>query len=118
MHWASIHSPLRVKEKHPDIKLSLILPCLTQTRGWTETDVKEYERIKGLADEVIYTSQKYIRGCMFKRNRYLVDNSSICVCYLTENTGGTAYTVRYAKNRDRKSSTLPRRFAGSAIKKL
>lgn len=88
---------LRVKEKHPAIKLSLIFPCLTQTRGWTETDVKEYERIKGLADEVIYTSQKYIRGCMFKRNRYLVDNSSICVCYLTENTGGTAYTVRYAK---------------------
>lgn len=35
-------------------------------------------------------------GYMHKRNRYLVDNSSVCVCYLTEDTGGTAYTVNYA----------------------
>lgn len=34
---------------------------------------------------------------MFRRNRYLVDNSSICIAYLTKNKGGTAYTVDYAK---------------------
>ena len=87
---------LRIKEKHPQIKLSLVLPCLTQTRGWTEADVKEYERIRERADEVVYTSREYVRGCMFKRNRSLVDNSSICVCWLTRSTGGTAYTVKYA----------------------
>ena len=36
---------------------------------------------------------------MFKRNRHLVDNSSVCVCYLTKDSGGTAYTVRYAKEK-------------------
>ncbi len=30
-------------------------------------------------------------------NRYLVDNSGVCVCYLTRDAGGTAYTVNYAK---------------------
>ena len=34
---------------------------------------------------------------MLKRNRHLVDNSSVCICYLTESTGGTAYTVEYAR---------------------
>jgi hypothetical protein len=34
---------------------------------------------------------------MQKRNRHLVDNSSVCICYLTKPTGGTAYTVNYAR---------------------
>ena len=33
---------------------------------------------------------------MFKRNRHLIDNSSLCICYLTKNSGGTAFTVNYA----------------------
>lgn len=56
----------------------------------------EYERIKGKADKVVYISQEYTKDCMFKRNRHLVDNSGVCVCYLTKNNGGTACTVRYA----------------------
>ncbi len=46
---------------------------------------------------MVYTSQEYTKGCMFKRNRHLVDNSSVCICYLTKNNGGTAYTVDYAE---------------------
>lgn len=48
------------------------------------------------ADKVVYTSQDYYSGCMHKRNRHLVDNSSRCICFLTEKTGGTFYTVNYA----------------------
>ena len=50
---------LRLRESYPDMKLILVLPCLTQTRGWPAADVAEYERIKGLADKVVYTSQAY-----------------------------------------------------------
>ena len=87
---------LRLRESCPSMKLILVLPCLTQTRGWPAADVAEYERIKGLADRVVYTSQAYTAGCMHKRNRHLVDNSSVCVCYLNRKNGGTAYTVDYA----------------------
>ena len=45
---------------------------------------------------MVYTAQKYAKGCMHKRNCHLVDNSSVCVCYLNRESGGTAYTVRYA----------------------
>lgn len=88
---------LRLRENYPGMKLILVLPCLTQTRGWKPEDVAEYESIKAQADHVVYTAQQYTRGCMHKRNRYLVDNSSVCVCYLTKERGGTAYTVNYAE---------------------
>lgn len=90
---------LELKKDHPHIKLILVLPCVAQTRGWSESDVKIYERIKISADKYVYTSENYFRGCMQKRNRHLVDNSSACICYLTEETGGTAYTVKYAKSK-------------------
>lgn len=36
---------------------------------------------------------------MHKRNRHLVNDSSVCVCYQTRLGGGTAYTVGYAKEK-------------------
>lgn len=91
---------LDIKKKYPHIRLILVLPCHNQTRGWNETDKQIYDYIKSSADKVVYTSQEYQRGCMHKRNRHLVDNSSVCICYLTEDTGGTAYTVNYAKSKN------------------
>ena len=90
---------LELKKKYPEIKLILVLPCKNQTRGWEEKDVSVYESIIEQADKVVYTQEHYDRGCMFKRNRHLVDNSSVCVAYLTEEKGGTAYTVNYANQK-------------------
>ena len=90
---------LNLKKKHPEIKLILVLPCKNQTRGWDEKDISAYESIIEQADKVVYTQEHYDRGCMFKRNRHLVDNSSVCVAYLTEEKGGTAYTVNYANQK-------------------
>lgn len=90
---------LKLKERYPDIRLILVLPCFSQTRGWSQEDIEIYDDIKQKADKVVYTSQEYTRGCMHKRNRHLVDNSSACISYLTENKGGTFYTVNYAKSK-------------------
>ena len=97
---------LKLRRKYPHIKLILVLPCLSQTQGWRDEDIKVYESIKTAADKVTYTSEKYTQGCMHKRNRHLVDHSSICVCYLTEDRGGTAYTVNYAKKQGLKVINL------------
>lgn len=88
---------LSLKNQHPHIKLILVLPCITQTKGWSKNDIAIYEEIKSQADKVVYTSREYSRGCMFKRNRHLVNGSSVCIAYLTQEKGGTAYTVNYAK---------------------
>ena len=90
---------LDLKTDYPQIKLILVLPCLSQADAWSSEDKDTYEHIKANADKVVYTSREYTKGCMHKRNRHLVDNSSVCVSYLTEQTGGTAYTVNYAKEK-------------------
>ena len=90
---------LELKEQYPYIKLILALPCKSQADYWKQEDKDEYERIIKAADNVVWTSEKYTSDCMFKRNRYLVDHSSLCICYLTRQTGGTAYTVNYARNK-------------------
>ena len=90
---------LELNADFPQIKMILVLPCLSQADSWSVADKRMYEQIKEKADKIVYTSRAYTKGCMHKRNRHLVDNSSVCVCYLTENTGGTAYTVNYAESK-------------------
>lgn len=79
-----------------DIKLVLILPCKNQDGSWSPQNRQVYNDIKQKADDIIYTEEDYKRGCMHKRNRALVDASSVCVCCQMYESGGTAYTVDYA----------------------
>lgn len=97
---------LRLKNKYPYIKLILVLPCLYQTKGWNKTDIEKYNFIKAQADKIVYISKEYTSDCMFKRNRHLVNHSSLCICYLSKNSGGTAYTVNYAKNNNLKIENI------------
>ena len=74
-------------------------PCPSQASRWKEQDQKVYERIKAQADKVVYTSRRYTKDCMYRRNRHLVNCSSMCISYQTRPTGGTAYTVSNARKR-------------------
>jgi uncharacterized phage-like protein YoqJ len=87
---------LKLKQTFSHIHLILVLPCKDQTNGWSEKDKRIYNQIRDEADKITYTSEFYHKGCMHRRNRHLVDNSGICVCYLKQSIGGTAYTADYA----------------------
>lgn len=91
---------LKLKHEFPHLRLILVLPCKEQTKGWNEKDIKIYNQIRDEADKVVYVSEHYHRSCMHVRNRHLVDNSSVCICYLTKKSGGTAYTVDYARRKE------------------
>lgn len=83
---------IRLKEEFPDILLNIIFPYIG-SRG-----EKEYEPIIPYADKTEYACGRYLPWCYHERNRMLVDKSSVCVCYLTKASGGTAYTANYAKD--------------------
>lgn len=100
---------LRLKnEISEEIKLVLVLPCRDQDLNWHERDSAVFRTLRRSADEVIYTGEEYERGCMFVRNRYMVDHSSACLYFLREGStkGGTAYTVRYAERKGLKMIDL------------
>ena len=89
---------IEAKKTYPDIILTLVLPCRDQTKLWTKLpDLCEYVHIKEAADEVVYVQTFYDAKCMMKRNRYMVDHSSFCIAYFDGRAGGTANTVKYAK---------------------
>lgn len=91
---------LRLRVKHSDVHLLLALPCVTQSQQWPASECYRYEQILYNADDIKVLSDQYYDGCMLTRNRFMVDHSALCVCYLTHNRGGTIYTVSYAMKND------------------
>jgi len=90
---------LQLQETYPDIRLILLLPFydqFLQEGNWTEEEIQEYRDQRARASEVIHLEERFVRGCYYRRNRMLVDRSSVCLCYQYKNTGGTAYTTEYA----------------------
>ncbi|MBQ8849546.1 MAG: DUF1273 family protein [Clostridia bacterium] len=83
----------------PHLRLELCIPCADQANAWSDSDRQTYEYIRSQADKVTVLSEKYTRGCMHRRNRYMVDGSDYCVAYCTADKGGSAYTVNYAKKK-------------------
>ena len=97
-----------------DVRLVIVVPCRDQAARWCAADRVRYERINRDADEVICLAEHYFSGCMHQRNRYMVDHSRACICYLTERTGGTAYTVNYARERGLRIFNLAKPKGGGA----
>lgn len=87
---------LSAKRRYPEVLLELILPCPTQTRGWKLSDKQFYKQILALADSYRYVSPNYFNGVLQVRNRMLVEDADVCVAYLTNSSGGTAYTASLA----------------------
>ena len=93
------------REANPDIRLILALPCRDQTNAWLRLPkdrrnecLREYQRIKGLADEIRYVNDFYFEGCMRERNLYMVEHSSFCVaCFDGSYKSGAGQTLRMAR---------------------
>ena len=45
-----------------------------------------------------YITDVYDETCMRLRNDALVESAAYCICYMQRPMGGTAYTVRRARN--------------------
>lgn len=85
------------KQQGADIRLIFALPCRNQDKNWNERQKQLYHSLLTEADEVIYISEEYSIECMEKRNKYMVDNSTYCICALVKDMTGTGQTTRYAK---------------------
>lgn len=86
-----------LKDEFSMLRLILVLPCPEQARRWSPEDILVYEEIKSKADEVIYASDAYYKGCMQKRNRCMVDKSCCCICYMVKKRSGTKSTTEYCR---------------------
>lgn len=85
-----------------DIHVFCAIPCKEQYFGWKAEDITLYKRIIDASDGTAYISlDKYSKGCMQKRNRYLVDTAQYLIAVYDGQRGGTMATINYAKKKHR-----------------
>ena len=90
---------LELKKKFPQVKLVLCIPCYNQERNFSDEDKLRYQNIYKKADEKVLLSDKYYRGCMIVRNKYMVERADALIAYCIKSDGGAAYTVALFKKR-------------------
>ena len=104
---------LDLREKYPDIRLAVYVPCREQDAKWSERDRAIYRGILKRADKTLLLRQTYTHGCMLERNRAMVDGSDVCIAFVTKDTGGSAYTVHYAEEQGVRVVNLAKYLARS-----
>ncbi len=87
---------LNFKSTHSDITLELAIPCPDHDIKWDASDRTLFNTVRSRADKVTLVSPHYDRGCMFRRNRYMVDRSSYVIAYCVKPSGGSKYTIDYS----------------------
>ena len=89
----------KIRSEYPQIKVIACIPCPEQADKFPYSEKRRYERLVSDCDEKKVLSSHYTNGCMFKRNRYMVDNAAFLLAHCIKETGGSAYTVSYAREK-------------------
>ncbi len=87
---------LQKLKKTKQLKIVACVPCISQSFRYNKEQKIQYDKMLELSDEKILISEDYTPYCMFKRNRYMVDNSSVLIAYVTRQKTGSSYTRNYA----------------------
>lgn len=87
---------LALKRAKRDITLEAAIPCEEQAARWSEAERNRYFRLVEGCDFETMVQHSYTAGCMQRRNRYMVDRSSLIIAAYDGMLGGTMYTLTYA----------------------
>lgn len=93
--WAA-EAVLRARETLP-VQLFCAIPFDRQADRYPSEWKRRFNHCLLAADRVFALSRDYYAGCYAARNRFMVDASSLLICYFDGKPGGTAQTVRMAK---------------------
>jgi uncharacterized phage-like protein YoqJ len=88
------------------LTLEAVVPCPTQSDRWTGAERLRYTQDLGRCDRTTVLEPEYSPGCMLRRNRAMVDRADILLTVFDGSLGGTAATVRYAKEQGVKIMAL------------
>ena len=97
---------LELRKLYTDVRLVMALPCKNQHEKWAAAQKIRYEEILDAADERIFLCETFCTGCMHLRNKYLVDNSDVCIAFYRQRGGGTEFTVNYAREKEKEIINL------------
>ena len=87
---------LDLRDRRPGVTVEAVIPCEEQAARWREADRERYFRLVERCDYETLVQRRYDQGCMLRRNRHMVDRSSMLIAVYDGMLGGTMYTLTYA----------------------
>ena len=87
-----------LKRRYP-IKIEACVPYKGQENRFSFEMKRLYRELLPECDKTTVFFDHYKDGCFLVRNRYMADGADCVFAYCLRETGGTAYTVRYAESR-------------------
>ncbi|HJG86453.1 SLOG family protein [Pseudoflavonifractor capillosus] len=87
---------LALRDRRSGVTVEAALPCEEQAARWKERDRNRYFRLVAQCDYETMVQHHYDRGCMLRRDRYMVDRSAMIIAVYGGVLGGTMYTLSYA----------------------
>ena len=86
-----------LKGRYPDIRLIAVVPFRRQNCRWPSIEKERYQKIISQADRVIVLSEHYFKGCLLRRNDFMLEHSCGVIAFYDDKPyGGTFYTCREA----------------------
>ena len=98
---------LALRKRHPEVRLEAAIPCEEQAARWSDGERERYFSLVEQCDVETMVQPHYDRGCMLRRDRYMVDHAERIIAVYDGTLGGTMYTVTYALKRGLELVILP-----------
>jgi len=94
------------EEKYPELEVEAAIPFPGQSDRWSGEHQERYQDLLDRCNWETVVQRRYDPGCMMRRNRYMVDHSSLVIAVFDGNPGGTLNTLAYAMKQKVKTEII------------
>ncbi|MCD8143992.1 MAG: DUF1273 domain-containing protein [Oscillospiraceae bacterium] len=81
---------------HPEVRLEAAIPFPGQAERWPPAQQRRWKSLVNQCSFQTVIQPAYDRGCMLRRDRYMVSRSSRIIAVYNGTPGGTMQTLAYA----------------------
>jgi len=81
------------------IRLIFVLPCKNQDRLWNMEKREFFKDLLNEADNVVYIAENTSHPFISEQNRYIIEQSSYCICALQSENSETIQIMQFVKER-------------------
>lgn len=89
-----------LKQKYR-IYIEACIPYAGQESKFCAEERKKYRELLSWCDKRTVIFPAYRNGCFLIRNKYMVDCCDVLLAYCTKSSGGSAFTVNYAREKEK-----------------
>ena len=106
---------MELKAQGEKISIIAVKPYKTHGDNFSGEEKFSLGRLLSNADEVVCLSDEYRKGCLQRRNEYMVDRSGKLIAVVSDYRSGTGATIRYAEKQGIEVRTIDAKTFGEQV---